>query len=205
MNNTGATMRNGRANYFESQIKVLVVFGAVFFLCGPHLLAQNATREHRDASATVAHLVIDGTTPILLASDEAPVHRAAEDLASDIEKVIGRRPNIQLAIKEPHETAIFIGEPSKLADDIRPTGVTAPESFSISVHRGNTEKPGNAVVLSGSDMRGTIFAVYQFSQEYLGIDPLYYWTDHGGLGQDLRDHSPLKREHGRAGNVDLSR
>jgi hypothetical protein len=27
-------------------------------------------------------------------------------------------------------------------------------------------------------MRGTIYAIYQFSEQYLGIDPLYYWTDH---------------------------
>ena len=34
------------------------------------------------------------------------------------------------------------------------------------------------MVLSGADMRGTIYAIYQFSEEYLGVDPLYYWTDH---------------------------
>ena len=27
-------------------------------------------------------------------------------------------------------------------------------------------------------MRGTIYAIYQFSQDFLGIDPLYWWTDH---------------------------
>lgn len=170
-------MRKGRANYFESRNKLWVLFSTVFLLCGPSLLAQNATREHRGASATLRRVVIDGTTPILLASDRAPVRKAAEDLASDIEKLTGRRPPIQLGTKEPQKTAIFIGEPSTLAEDIRPTDLTAPESFSISVARGNTENPGNAVVLSGADMRGTIYAVYQFSQEYLGIDPLYYWTD----------------------------
>ena len=27
-------------------------------------------------------------------------------------------------------------------------------------------------------MRGTIFAIYTFSQEWLGTDPMYYWNDH---------------------------
>ena len=36
-------------------------------------------------------------------------------------------------------------------------------------------------MLSGADMRGTIFAIYEFSQQYLGVDPLYYWTDHEPL------------------------
>ena len=37
------------------------------------------------------------------------------------------------------------------------------------------------MVLVGADMRGTIYAIYEFSQEYLGVDPLYYWTDHQPL------------------------
>lgn len=171
-------MVNGIDHYFESRTKAFALcFATLTFLCSPSLVAENSARHQAQSTSSSATVVIDGTTPILLASDEGPVHRAAEDLASDIEKVTGRRPPIQLGIKEPQKTAIFIGEASKLADDIRPTGVTAPESFSISVHRGNAENPDDAVVLSGADTRGTIFAVYQFSQEYLGIDPLYYWTD----------------------------
>ncbi|MGA8598912.1 MAG: glycosyl hydrolase 115 family protein, partial [Bryobacteraceae bacterium] len=38
--------------------------------------------------------------------------------------------------------------------------------------------PVAAVVLTGSDVRGTIYAIYQFSQQFLGVDPLYWWTDH---------------------------
>ena len=34
-----------------------------------------------------------------------------------------------------------------------------------------------AVVLTGSDVRGTIYAIYEFSQRFLGVDPLYWWTD----------------------------
>ena len=32
------------------------------------------------------------------------------------------------------------------------------------------------VCLTGADMRGTIYAIYQFSQQYLGVDPMYLWT-----------------------------
>lgn len=172
-------MRNGRSNYFESQNKVLVFFCATLaLLCGPCVLAQNGTGDHRSGAPSTA-IVIDGITPILIASDEAPVRKAAEDLASDIEKVTGKRPEVIAATKKAGKTAILIGEPSKLSEQLRPTGLAAPESFSISVHQENTDSsnPGIRIVLSGADMRGTIYAVYQFSQEYLGIDPLYYWTD----------------------------
>ena len=35
----------------------------------------------------------------------------------------------------------------------------------------------SAVILTGSDLRGAIYAVYEFSGKYLEVDPLYYWTD----------------------------
>src|SRR2546428_11209556 len=34
-------------------------------------------------------------------------------------------------------------------------------------------------------MRGTIYAIYEFSEEFLGVDPLYYWTDHEPVGRAL--------------------
>ena len=170
-------MRNWRSNYFESRNKVtaLLVCATFILLCGT-LLAQKRKADRHGESPSAA-VVLDGDTSILVSSDEAPVRKAAEDLASDIEKVTGKRPEIVERLKEPGQTAILIGEPSKLAEEIRPTGLTAPESFSISVHKSNAGNASGTVVLSGADMRGTIFAVYQFSQEYLGVDPLYYWTD----------------------------
>ena len=33
------------------------------------------------------------------------------------------------------------------------------------------------ICLTGADMRGTIYAIYQFSQTVLGVDPMYLWTD----------------------------
>lgn len=170
-------MRNWRSNYFESQNKVTALLVcATFILLSDTLLAQKRKADRHDESPSAA-VVLDGDTSILVSSDEAPVRKAAEDLASDIEKVTGKRPEIVERLKERGQTAIFIGEPSKLAEEIRPTGLSAPESFSISVHKGNAANASGTVVLSGADMRGTIFAVYQFSQEYLGVDPLYYWTD----------------------------
>lgn len=120
---------------------------------------------------TARALTVDGHTTIVLGADEPqPVKRAAEDLASDFQKVFGVRP--QIADRAGSGTTIFIGQAGKLPDELRPENVTATESFSIATHGAKT------VVLAGADMRGTIYAIYQFSQEFLGVDPLYYWTDH---------------------------
>jgi hypothetical protein len=104
-------------------------------------------------------LTIDADTVIVERSDApGPVKKAVEDLAGDMEKVLGKRPRI---VAQASGSAIEIGAP----------GGGATESFSIA-------QRGNHLLLSGADMRGTIFAIYSFSQDYLGVDPMSYWNDH---------------------------
>jgi hypothetical protein len=118
-------------------------------------------------------LVIRPGVVLVVSSDEpGPVQKAAEDLASDFEKVLGTKPAIVHREQDAGASAIVIGGVS------RPSGLTGPESFSISVNR--VKRGGKfheVVLLTGADMRGTIYAIYEFSQEYLSVDPLYYWTD----------------------------
>ena len=125
----------------------------------------------RSAQANSQHsITVNGLTLIVLRPGEPlAVQNAANDLASDFEKVFGSRPRVVSQPVASIEGAIVVGEQSKLP------GLSAPESFSISAAR-SEEK--SVLTLSGADPRGTIYAIYQFSQEYLGIDPLYYWTDH---------------------------
>lgn len=88
-----------------------------------------------------------------------PVRKATEDLASDLQKVFGTRPRI-LSDGAAGPDTIEIAAPTN----------GAPESFAIGTRNGH-------VLLSGADMRGTIYAIYQFSQDYLGVDPMTFWTD----------------------------
>jgi hypothetical protein len=132
-------------------------------------------------------IVVSASTEIVVAAGEpAAVRSAAEDLADDFEKVLGTKPRIVAQPSDSDVTAIVIGEQSRIPESVRPHGLTAPESFSISVaHSSSPEARGkSAIVLAGADMRGTIFAIYQFSEQYLGVDPLYYWTDHEPARRD---------------------
>lgn len=36
----------------------------------------------------------------------------------------------------------------------------------------------DTLLIAGSDERGTMWGIYEFSQQFLGVDPLYLWTDH---------------------------
>ena len=142
-------------------------------------LAQSNV-EARGAGTNAA-VAVSGSTELVLATDEpAAVRTAAEDLANDFEKVFGTKPRLVAQPETSGASVIVIGEQSKIPEAIRPNGLTGPESFSISVARTPWRKAPakSAIVLAGADMRGTIYAIYHFSQQYLGVDPLYYWTDH---------------------------
>ncbi|HTW57683.1 MAG TPA: glycosyl hydrolase 115 family protein [Terriglobales bacterium] len=107
------------------------------------------------------------------------MRRAIQNLADDFQAVMGRQPAIVDQMEDAGSTAILVGEQSKIPEPLRPASLTGPESFSISVQMANwgKQRPARVVVLCGADMRGTIYAIYQFSEKYLGIDPMYYWTD----------------------------
>ena len=125
--------------------------------------------------------VLDSSAVLLVdAGEPGPVREAARDLAGDFEKVFGKRPRIVTRPQDAAPVTVLIGFQSTLVRNLRPNGLTQPESFAISVRQSNWSggPAAKVVLLTGADMRGTLFAVYQFAQEYLGVDPLYYWTDH---------------------------
>jgi hypothetical protein len=130
----------------------------------------------------VESVSLDSSATILLGADEPlPIAEAAKDLASDFEKVLGKQPRIVHHMEGAGPVTVLIDEESKLPESLRPVGLTDPGSFLISVVRdvdGKSQPIRRVVLLTGADMRGTIYAIYEFSQEYLGVDPLYYWTDH---------------------------
>lgn len=146
--------------------------------CLPKTLAgadsQVVRKSHGDS------VIVHSNAVIFLGPDEPlPIVQAVRDLASDFEKVLGKKPRIIDREENAVPVTIWIGEKSKLPENLRLQGLEEPESFSISVARSEKKpQPGKIVLLAGADIRGTIYAIYQFSQEYLGIDPLYYWTDH---------------------------
>jgi hypothetical protein len=122
---------------------------------------------------------VDANTSLFVAPREpGPVQKAAQDLAGDLQKVFGSPVQVVHDPANAHATTIWISSGSGL-----PPGVAAPSGWEqLHVQAVNHPIPGSpavhAVVLTGSDMRGTIYAIYQFSHRFLGVDPLYWWTDH---------------------------
>ncbi len=135
-----------------------------------------AAKGEAPAADGAAVLQLDPRVTILERADESlPIKKATQDLQDDFAKVFGTRPRIVTRPEDGGPVTILIGEKSRLPGGMAAGGVTAPESFSISV--AGAAGASHTIVLTGADMRGTIYAIYQFSQDYLGVDPMYYWTD----------------------------
>lgn len=133
------------------------------------------------AQKAMPSITLDGHATLLLGPGQPePVRLAAQDLASDMQKVFGTAPKIVASPKDAGSVVIAFGDDGGFPSAAKADHDTAPEAFSITSQaskRGNGQRV-QVIRLAGSDLRGTLFAIYQFSQQYLDVDPMYYWTDH---------------------------
>ncbi|KAL1720290.1 GH115 alpha-glucuronidase [Schizophyllum commune] len=137
-----------------------------------------------DASSGGFPLV--GATIITSEDDFPGVHRAVADFIVDVANVTGTAPaafNLT-DIETLPSTALIVGS-------VKSTIISQLSNSSVvdlSALTGQWEKfasgpaadalPGveNAYVIAGSDKRGTIFGVYELSEQ-IGVSPWYWWAD----------------------------
>ncbi len=118
-------------------------------------------------------------------NDYRVVEIAADLLAKDIENVTGTLPDVITDAGKLRNNIVIIGTIGKNAlinklarqGRIDTTAIAGKwETYSLQV----IEKPGNkiksALVILGSDRRGTAYGVFELSKE-IGVSPWYWWAD----------------------------
>jgi glycosyl hydrolase family 115 (putative glucuronidase)/glycosyl hydrolase family 115 len=126
-------------------------------------------------------------TPVVISSSDAPgVQRAARDFAADIGRVSSHAAPLALDAAPPRSVqVVLVGtiDRSPLIAELEKAG-----KLDLSELRGRWEMaitevveaplPGieRALVIAGSDPRGTIFGLYDLSRR-IGVSPWYYWDD----------------------------
>ncbi|MCT9080333.1 glycosyl hydrolase 115 family protein [Streptomyces fulvoviolaceus] len=119
------------------------------------------------------------------AADDPAVIRAAADLQADIERVGGARPSLLHTLPESAALLVLVGTigASPVIDRL-----VAQGRLDVSRVKGRWEAsvtqtvdrpvPGvdRALVIAGSDRRGTIYGIYDTS-ERIGVSPWYWWAD----------------------------
>ena len=119
-----------------------------------------------------------GNFQFITTSDETPqVLLAIEKVKEDCNKVLGFTPNISEEANGVEGIDIIIlnfstdkGKSFILNNNIRQL------SDEWESHRIYSSPEENRIYLIGYDMRGTIYAVYTFSEKILGVPPLWYWS-----------------------------
>jgi hypothetical protein len=130
-----------------------------------------------EASAAAAVYVDSG--------DYAGVVRAAGDLVADVARVTGATPAMARDEKGLGANAVLAGTIGKSAlidrlireGKIDTSGIKGKwEAFLIQVVARPLPGVASALVIAGSDKRGTIYGIYDLSEQ-IGVSPWYFWAD----------------------------
>lgn len=113
-------------------------------------------------------------------TNDKGVQRVAANLRNDFQKVTDNIPS-----SEKEKRSIIIGTvgKSEIIDKLISEGqieaksiVGKNEKYILTTLKNPTEGVDEAVVIAGSDKRGTIYGVYELSSQ-IGVSPWYYWAD----------------------------
>jgi hypothetical protein len=154
-----------------------------------------ATPAHAQPAAYVAAERADGSFPLVADGRAAPlfvsdqdwpgVVRAARDLQADVERVSRVRPGLTVGAAPAGSPVVLIGTIGRspvidrLVRDgkLDVSGVAGKwETFLLQPVRDPLPGVPEALVIAGSDKRGTIFGIYDLSQQ-IGVSPWYFWAD----------------------------
>jgi hypothetical protein len=119
---------------------------------------------------------------IVYASDDKKLNAiAANLLAQDIERVSGYLPKVLTDISKASGNVIIIG--TVQSGLIKSIGKNYAkdlhnqwETYRYTVVKNLNKKIDNALVIAGSDIRGTAYGVFGISEK-IGVSPWYWWAD----------------------------
>ena len=165
-------------------------FIAAFYLCsfGVDVFAIGQARYVESVSTPDSFPIVQGNTAatIWVDSNEWPgVIRAVSDLQADIARVTNRKATIFNDAGSLGRNAIIVGTigKSQIINDLAKTGkidtsqVTGKwESFFLQVVPDPLPNITSGLVIVGSDKRGTIYGIYDLSEQ-MGVSPWYWWAD----------------------------
>jgi hypothetical protein len=120
-------------------------------------------------------LTSGGTVSIYVdANDLKGVNRAAQDLTKDIQLVCG----VSSSVVHDGKATIVVGTlvHSAIIDEMAKKGVIDKKEMVGKNEKYIITSVDNQLIIAGSDRRGTIFGIYELSQQ-IGVSPWYWWAD----------------------------
>ncbi|PFH48837.1 glycoside hydrolase family 115 protein [Amanita thiersii Skay4041] len=168
-----------------AQVLLLCLFSVKVYAIG-----QNTCVSFQSGTSTFPIVNNRSAAPILLSSDDwGGVQRAAQDFADDIQRVTNARPSLtNYTTSSFHDSSLqpiivgTLGKSSLIDQVVNHTGLDVSlitgqwEAFMTRQVANPLPGVTSAYVIIGADKRGTIFALYDHSEQF-GVSPWYWWAD----------------------------
>jgi hypothetical protein len=163
----------------------LFTISAVAGIC---LSTQASQLQVTESPATGDFILAGGKillTLLVETNNDRAVVRAAGDLADDFARVTGTKPEIENKVSPGDKIRVIIGTlgQSQVVDQLASIGKLATngvsgqwEGYVLQVVENPLPGVDRALIIAGSDRRGTIYGIYQLS-EMIGVSPWYWWAD----------------------------
>ncbi|QIG88325.1 glycosyhydrolase [Chryseobacterium sp. POL2] len=119
------------------------------------------------------------------ASLDKGVLRAVQNLQTDVQQVLGAAPSLYHQATTSNATLIIVGtlgQNSIIEQLVKSKAINANdlknkrEKYIVQNIKNPFNKNQDAIVIAGSDKRGAIYGVYEFSKQ-IGVSPWHYWAD----------------------------
>ncbi|TDH27337.1 glycosyhydrolase [Segetibacter sp. 3557_3] len=156
----------------------------ILLFCGARLNAQNFVFSSTQGAFPLADA--NGATSIYVDdSDHWLVQQSAQLLAGDIEKVTGHKSIVLHELPTQAANLIIVGSLNKSGTIKRlisagklKTGQQAGkwDGYQYGVVTAPFKNIGKALVITGSDKRGTAYGIFDIASE-IGVSPWYWWAD----------------------------
>lgn len=165
--------------FSKYSLTILIVFSCTFLKAQSFIATQKGDNVVilKEKSSPLSFLVSNGT--------DAGILRAITNLQIDFEKVTGEKPVILNQKPNSSSPLIIIGTigtNSAIDDLVKAKKIDGKElkgkneKFSIANIKNPFSGVEEAIVIAGSDKRGTIYGIYELSKQ-IGVSPWYYWAD----------------------------
>jgi hypothetical protein len=122
-------------------------------------------------------LLLEGDTLKIVFSDKesGALKLALKAFKKDFVQVMGKKPTVVDEMDaDTSQPEIVIVNRASGAMAVPPGKAKELDGFES--HRIYADVENNRIYLEGNDHRGTIYAMYTFSEKLLGVPPLYYWS-----------------------------
>lgn len=175
------------SNLLKRQLSFLIYLGMVLLLPSTLSAIGGPTYISTLNGKGLFKLSASGksTTLCISSSDYPGVIRALKDLKSDIGKVTNYEPVIAFDKLPQQKEVVIVGTLGKnpIIDKLVKNGkldikaISGKwEAFSIQTIEKPLKGIDKALVIVGSDKRGTIYGIYDVSEQ-IGVSPWYFWAD----------------------------